>query len=316
MAVSPCCIPSKPRQACLEASRSHAAERPRVTNGSVEGMVLLGGEAFLMGSETPAACTGDGEGPVRSVHVDPFYIARHAVTNEEFGEFVRATGYATEAERYGWSAAFRNLVPDENRGPAIPELPWWLKVDGARWRHPEGPGTAISGREDHPVVHVSWNDAQAFCEWRGARLPTEAEWEYAARGGLEQNVFPWGDELKPGGRFMCNIWQGTFPDRDLGEDGFTGTAPVGAYDPNGYGLCCVAGNTWEWCNDFFDATWHVFATRENPLGPPTGQRRVLKGGSFLCHASYCFRYRNAARTGNEPESTTANAGFRIARDVC
>lgn len=184
---------------------------------------------------------------------------------------------------------------------------------GARWRAPEGPGTSIGDRRDHPVVHVSWNDATAYARWAGKRLPTEAEWGKAARGGLVRARFPWGDELTPNGRHRCNIWQGDFPVRNPREDGCAGTVPVKAYAPNGFGLYNTSGNVWEWCADRFTADRP--ATRTDPAGPPHGENRVLRGGSHLCHRSYCNRYRVAARTSNTPDSTTGHGGFRCALTV-
>ena len=166
-----------------------------------------------------------------------------------------------------------------------------------------------------PAVHTSWNDAAAFAEWAGKRLPTEAEWEYAARGGLAQKTYPWGDELTPGGRHLCNIWQGEFPHLDSGDDGYTAPAPVDAFPPNGYGLYTITGNAWEWCADWFHPSYHVTATRINPVGPRDGATKVMKGGSYLCHRSYCNRYRVAARTSNTADSTTTNISFRCVRDV-
>jgi formylglycine-generating enzyme required for sulfatase activity len=278
-------------------------------------MVLLDGGRFLMGSEAPEAFAVDGEGPVREVVLDPFHISKYPVTNAQFAEFIARTGYVTEAQRWGWSFVFRNHVPEARRGPALAATPWWVRADGADWAHPRGLDEPAEEGPHHPAVQVSWNDAQAYCDWAGVRLPTEAEWEFAARGGLEQKTYPWGDDLLPGGRHMCNIWQGTFPDTDLAEDGFSAPAPVHSFAPNGYGLHTVAGNVWEWCADYFDARWHETATRQNPVGPPAGAMRVMKGGSYLCHASFCFRYRNAARTANTPDSATGNIGFRVVRDV-
>lgn len=278
--------------------------------------VRLPGGTFLMGTEDPEGFRADGEGPVREVRVSPFRIDARAVSNARFAAFADATGHVTEAERFGWSYVFAGFLPAAlRRGAGRPEgTPWWCGVEGAAWRAPEGPGSTLDGREDHPVVHVSWNDAVAYCRWAGARLPTEAEWEYAARGGLEQARYPWGDELTPEGEHRCNIWQGTFPTRDTAEDGYAGTAPVDAYRPNGYGLFNMAGNVWEWCADRW-GTEHGTGRRSNPRGPKSGAERVMRGGSYLCHRSYCNRYRVAARTRNTPDSTTGNLGFRCVEDV-
>jgi len=278
-------------------------------------MVKLDGGAFLMGTDFAQGFSEDGEGPVREVTLDAFYVDVHPVTNRRFGEFVRATGYRTEAEGFGWSFVFHAHAAPELVSGTVAGAEWWCKVDGADWRHPEGPGSGIESREDYPVIHVTWNDAAAYCRWAGKRLPTEAEWEYAARGGLEQKLYPWGDELTPGGKHLCNIWQGRFPDVDLAEDGFSGVAPVGAFPANGYGLDGITGNTWEWCGDWFHPAFHKAAPRVNPAGPMEGEARVMKGGSYLCHWSYCNRYRVAARTSNTPDSSTTNIGFRCVRDV-
>ncbi|HEX4007088.1 MAG TPA: formylglycine-generating enzyme family protein [Acidobacteriaceae bacterium] len=279
-------------------------------------MIALPGGSFLMGTDFPEGFADDGEGPVRAVTLDPFRIDGFPVTNERFGEFVRAAGYRTDAERFGWSFVFRAHVPAaryvELVEDTVAAAPWWCKVPGACWQMPEGPGSASAGREQHPVVHVSWADASAYAAWAGQRLPTEAEWEYAARGGLEQKLYPWGDKLRPEGQHLCNIWQGEFPRHDTAEDGYAGTCPVDAFPPNGFGLYSITGNTWEWCADWFDAVYHRTASRRNPAGPPRGTARVMKGGSFLCHKSYCNRYRMAARTSNTPDSSTSNIGFRCA----
>jgi formylglycine-generating enzyme required for sulfatase activity len=308
-------VPSKQRFAQLDASIRSSAARPRATAGSLEDMIRLDAARFHMGSEAAEAFPADGEGPVRQVSLSAFYISKFAVADRQFAEFVRETAYRTEAERFGWSFVFRNHVPEPVRGPAMPGTPWWVRVDGADWAHPEGPDSSVLARPNHPVVHVSWNDALAYCAWAGYRLPTEAEWEYAARGGLDGKTYPWGDELTPGGRHMCNIWQGVFPDTDLGEDGFACVAPVDSFTPNGFGLFNAVGNTWEWCADYFDPLWHIQATSADPVGPPSGITRVTKGGSYLCHESYCRRYRSAARTGTPPDTSTGHIGFRVARDV-
>ena len=263
------------------------------------GLVEVPAATFLMGTEVADGFPADGEGPVRPVTLGAYRIAAHAVSVREFACFVAATGHVTSAGRYGWSFVFGGLLPDDfpdTRGVA--QAPWWRQVYGADWAHPEGPRSDVAGRLDHPVVHVSWFDAMAYCDWAGVRLPTEAEWERAARGGLEQARYPWGDELTPGGRHRCNIWQGDFPVRNTLDDGYLGTAPVDAFEPNGLGLYNVAGNVWEWCADWFD--------------PGTRQARVMRGGSYLCHASYCNRYRVAARSSSTPESSTGNMGFRVA----
>jgi len=278
-------------------------------------MIRLDGARFLMGSEDADAVAADGEGPVRPVTLDAFYLDRHPVTNQQFAEFVNATAYRSEAEAFGWSFVFAGHLPAGNGFVRPPHLRWWCKVDGADWRHPEGPDTSLTGRDNHPVVHVSWNDAAAYAAWAGKRLPTETEWEFASRGGLDGRRFPWGDELTPEGRHLCNIWQGEFPDKDTGEDGFSAPAPVDAFPPNGFGFQTITGNVWEWCADWFSPDYHLLATKINPVGPAAGGTKTMRGGSYLCHASYCNRYRVAARTSNEPDTSTTNIGFRCARDV-
>jgi formylglycine-generating enzyme len=279
-------------------------------------MVLLPGGEFLMGTNDREGYPSDGEGPVRRITLKPFWIEATAVSNAQFDAFVRATGYVTEAERFGWSFVFGGLLPPDFPGTrAVAEARWWRQVHGACWRHPEGPQSHVMDRGGHPVVHVSWNDARSYCRWAGKRLPTEAEWEFAARGGLEQKRYPWGDELTPGGEHRMNVWQGRFPEQNTLEDGYLGTAPVDAFPPNGYGLYNMTGNVWEWCADWFHPTFHVTGPRRNPRGPRTGTHRVMRGGSYLCHKSYCYRYRVAARSANTPESSTGNLGMRCARDA-
>ena len=318
-AMNPCCVPSRERAALLEASRQASAERRRANAGSTAGMLRLEGGLFLMGTDFGQGFPADGEGPVRKIALDPFFIDTHPVTNESFEEFVKATSYATEAERFGWSFVFRGHIPpgeyDRLVEGTVPGAEWWCKISGADWRHPEGPDSSYAGRSHYPVTHVSWNDVQHYAAWAGKRLPTEAEWEFAARGSLEQKLYPWGDDLTPGGRHLCNIWQGVFPVSDTAEDGYAGVAPVNAFPPNGFGIYSITGNTWEWCADWFHPTYHALATRLNPTGPAMGQAKVMRGGSYLCHASYCNRYRVAARTSNTPDSATTNIGFRCVRDV-
>lgn len=281
-------------------------------------MVKLPGGEFEMGTDSDVGFPEDGEGPVRSVTVDSFYIGKYAVTNAEFLQFVRDTGYTTDAEEFGWSFVFQDFLSEEQEQyvmRSVPGTPWWEAVRGATWIRPEGPSSSLDGRWKHPVVHISWRDAVAYCEWAGKRLPTEAEWEYAARGGLEQKTYPWGDEFRPDGEHRCNIWQGDFPKHNTGDDGFLGTAPVDGFDPNGYDLYNVSGNVWEWCADWFSDDYHVDGPRENPSGPPDGDERVMRGGSYLCHDSYCNRYRVAARSKNTPDSSTGNLGFRCVVDA-
>jgi formylglycine-generating enzyme required for sulfatase activity len=268
-----------------------------------------------MGNEGTDAVPADGEGPVRRVSLDIFSIGATTVTNRAFGDFVRATRYVTDAERLGSSFVFYLQVPSERRKnvrQAVKDTPWWLPVADASWQRPEGPGSQIHERLDHPVVHVSWNDAQAYCIWAGARLPTEAEWECAARGGRDGARFPWGDDLMRNGAPRCNVWRGYFPNApDSGW--YPEPVAAGGGEPNAFGLFNACGNVWEWCADWFSPTYHRETAAENPLfAQPTG-RRSMRGGSFLCHASYCNRYRIAARSSNTPDSSSSNIGFRMAK---
>jgi formylglycine-generating enzyme required for sulfatase activity len=277
-----------------------------------EPLVDIARGSFDMGSNDARAYSADGEGPVHEVELSPFRISPTAVTNAQFAEFAAATSYVTDAERYEWSFVFAGLLPDdleETRGVA--SAPWWRQVYGADWAHPEGPQSGVDDRFDHPVVHISWRDANAFCEWAGVRLPTEAEWEYAARGGREHAAFPWGDEVEPGGAHRMNVWQGDFPMHNTLADGYLGTAPVTVFDPNGYGLYNMTGNVWERCADWYDAAYNANSPPRDPTGPAGGSHRVMRGGSYLCHASYCRRYRVAARSGNGEDSSTGNLGFRV-----
>lgn len=269
-----------------------------------------------MGSEAEHAITADGEGPVRLVTTAAYRIAAATVTNEQFAEFVDHTGYLTEAQTYGWSFVFAGLLGPRDEPHVVPGTvpgaPWWRAVRGATWCTPTGPDSGVDDRLDHPVVHVTWEDASAYCRWRGLRLPTEAEWERAARGGLDQATYPWGDDLVPPGGRRMNVWQGSFPDADT-----AGTAPVTAYQPNALGLWNTTGNVWEWTADWFSPRWHRAAkpqTRHDPRGPSLGTGRVVRGGSYLCHASYCHRYRVSARTQTTPDSSLGHTGFRVVAD--
>lgn len=316
-----CCTPTRSGTAATQLADTKSGDPPQQSTPdtqsvfSTEGMVLLPGGAFQMGTEDKDGWPADGEGPVREVRVDSFYIDSTTVTNAQFAKFIDETGYRTEAEEFGWSYVFRILLPKSKQRKLRQEktvqgLQWWYAIEGAYWKKPEGSGSNIRKRQDHPVVHVSWRDANAYCQWAGKRLPTEAEWEYAARGGVEQTRYPWGNELTPGGKHRCNIWQGDFPRTNTAEDGYIGTAPARSFRPNEFGLYNVCGNVWEWCQDWFSPSWHLTGTRENPQGPDTGEARSMRGGSFLCHDSYCNRYRLGARTANTPDSSTSNCGFR------
>lgn len=274
---------------------------------------LIPAGRYLLGDAFDEGYPFDGESPQREVELAGFDIDATPVTNAAFRRFVDATAYVTEAETFGDSAVFHLAVaarPEHVRG-RFGGAPWWLSVAGADWRHPYGPLSNVDGLDDHPVVHVSWADAQAYAAWAGRALPTEAQWEAAARGGLRGARYAWGDDLTPGGRWMCNIWQGTFPTHNTREDGWLTTSPVGTYPANGYGLFDVAGNVWEWCGDRFETTPASASRTRAPLLPIVQEeRRVTRGGSYLCHDSYCNRYRVAARTGNTPDSSMGNCGFR------
>ena len=311
--MSKCCAVSRDSGEVLPVSEQvlpFSAESPNTTD-----MIRLDGGTFLMGSSDPTFPT-DGEGPIREVGVNPFYIDPHAVTNAQFAEFIKATGYVTEAEQFKWSYVFFQFLPDDyppTKGVA--SAPWWRQIFGADWSHPEGANSTIDDRLDHPVVHVSWNDAQAYATWSGKRLPTEAEWEFAARGGLRQKRYPWGDKLMPKGNHRCNIWQGRFPEKNSRSDGFAGTCPVGSFRPNKYGLYNTSGNVWEWTADWWGTRHQNSGIVDNPTGPTSGTGKVMKGGSYLCHKSYCNRYRVAARTQNTPDSSTGHMGFRLVLSI-
>ncbi|OLL72019.1 Sulfatase modifying factor 1 precursor (C-alpha-formyglycine- generating enzyme 1) [Pseudonocardia sp. Ae168_Ps1] len=293
-----CCVPG-PRDTSVAPAPPGGSGARDVPETAVE----VPGGSFLMGTDSAEGYGTDGEGPARRVEVGPYLIDTVAVTNARFAEFVAATSYVTETERIGWSFVFVGFLPAALRrtSPRPQQTPWWAGVTGATWSAPEGPGSIVGDRADHPVVHLSHADARAYAAWVGGRLPSEAEWEYAARGGLEGARYPWGDELTPAGEHRCNIWQGDFPVRNTAEDGYRATAPVTAFAPNGYGLHNTAGNVWEWCADHF--------------GPRSGDARVMRGGSYLCHESYCNRYRVAARTANTPDSAAGHLGLRVAWDV-
>ncbi|WP_170334496.1 formylglycine-generating enzyme family protein [Ruegeria arenilitoris] len=277
-------------------------------------MVPIPGGIFEMGTRK-SRYADDLDSPPRRVKLSGFNIGRTTVTNEVFAAFVAETSYRTTAEIEGWSYVFYQFVPETSltRGFAQ-HTPWWCGVEGACWSSPEGPGSDITARGRHPVTHISWHDAVAFCEYTGTRLPTEAEWEYAARGGLKRKRLPWGNALVPGSGHAQNVWQGNFPDENLAEDGYVGTAPADSYDPNNFGLYAMTGNVWEWCADAFGPLPHGTqgSPAVNPLSQVDGPGKIIRGGSYLCHASYCERYFVHSRTWNMPDSSTGHTGFRIA----
>jgi sulfatase modifying factor 1 len=270
--------------------------------------------ASWVGTDRPLI-KADGEGPPRKVSLKRFGLERTAVTNQRFREFVASTGYVTEAERFGWSFVFHLFVDPRLAAPAPREVPWWRGIEGAVWSAPEGPGSSIEDRLDHPVVHVSWNDAAAFARWCGGRLPTEAEWEHAARAGREDRRYPWGNEEPTDTAIYCNIWQGRFPDLNIAADSYIGTAPVESFAPNPAGLFNMAGNVWEWCEDPFRVRSLSREGRQRDRMAVAERERVMKGGSYLCHVSYCYRYRIAARMGRNPDTSTGHTGFRVAYEA-
>jgi sulfatase modifying factor 1 len=309
------------------------------------GMVLVPGGEFIMGTDADYAWPD--EHPAHPVRIDGFWMDQHEVTNAQFHAFVQATGYVTTAERAPDVGEILKQSPPGT--PAPPEAvlvpgslvftptdhavslddyrQWWTWTPGANWRHPDGPASTIDGNDHHPVVHVSWDDAEAYARWVGKRLPTEAEWERAARGGLEGKAYVWGDQPPSDEKSFANIWQGEFPHKNTSQDGFARTAPVKSFSPNGYGLYDMAGNVWEWCADWYrDDTYRERAGRGltvNPTGPkasstrgePYSSRRVQRGGSFLCNDRYCSRYRPAARHGGSTDTGMSHVGFRCARSI-
>jgi formylglycine-generating enzyme required for sulfatase activity len=318
------------------------ANNPQPPGPPPAGMVWISGGEFSMGStaETESLCGQPGLTrdalPVHRVYVDGFWIDSTEVTNEEFEKFTKATSYITIAERTPTPEEFpgappENLVagstvftPTPHAVPLNDFFQWWRYEKGANWRHPEGPESDLKGREKFPVVHVAYDDAVAFAKWAGKRLPTEAEWEFAARGGRAGEVYSWGNDLKPGGKWMANIYQGRFPVEDTGEDGFPGIAPVARFPANGYGIYDMAGNVWEWCSDWYRPdtyATHGVAAR-NPPGPempfdpaePTEKKRVHRGGSYLCTDQYCTRYMVGTRGKGEVTTGSNHLGFRCVKD--
>lgn len=301
-----------------------------ITPLDTSGMVLIAGGVFLMGNDEFVDAR-----PVHEVSVSPFYIDRTEVTNAQFARFVEATGYKTVAERPLNPADYPGVPADKlvpgsavftpPSGPVSLDNPlqWWTYVAGATWDHPEGPQSNVNGRENHPVVHVCHEDAVAYARWAGKRLPTEAEWEFAAQANNGSDPYYWGSELKPGGEWVANIFQGEFPHGNTKEDGFAATSPAGTFQPNSYGLFDMEGNVWEWCSDFYRPDYFGKSEKNNPKGPsdsfdpdePGVVKRVQKGGSFLCSDQYCIRYKAGSRGKGEVTSGSNNLGFRCVADV-
>lgn len=280
------------------------------------------GEYLIGTNEQEAGFASDREGPQVKVTLPAFLIDATTVTNADFAEFVAATGYVTEAEAIGWSFVFAYFLKEieEKYQHPVPNLAWWKAVQGANRRHPEGPGSTLAGRLDHPVVQVSRNDALAYCHWAKKRLPTEAEWEVAAKGGQTYERYPWGETFLINDQYQCNIWQGAFPKENTLADGFSNTAPVKSYAPNGYGLYQMIGNVWEWCVNPRGIPLKAFGEISGQAFWQQYQKSddanyATKGGSFLCHDSYCKRYRIAARNGNSGTSASNNLGFRCVKSL-
>ncbi len=323
-------VSSKSRDRTAQLIVEEPAETPA-------GMVWIPGGQFMMG-------TNEGkpdEGPAHPVELDGFWMDQHEVTNREFAKFVEATGYVTTSERQPELLSIKDdsplksleIRPDMNvpgsvclnskfqsadYDPTKGAYSWWSYIPGANWRHPSGPDSSIEDRMDHPVVHVSWPDAIAYCEWAGKRLPTEAEWEYASRGKLSEKTYPWGDERNPDGKWLHNIWQGDFPVTNSADDGYEATAPVGSFPANTFGLYDMSGNVWEWCADFYTPSYYAQSPRRNPMGPTSSYdpqepdiiKRVQRGGSFMCSDQYCIGYRNSARMKGEADTGAFHTGFR------
>ncbi len=323
--MSRCCAPSARALGTPATAESHLAAReagggakdppsalPPASDAATHWIEIAGGNTRI-GSNDPEGFASDGEGPARSIMLSPYRISATTVTNAQFAAFIEATGYRTEAEQAGESFVFYLQIAPDRRATlhrVVSEIPWWIIAPGASWQCPHGPGSSWRQLPDHPVVQVSWNDAMAYCRWRGTSLPAEAQWEHAARGSPTALRYPWGDELEPQGERRCNIWQGSFSNAPL-AGWQPGTVPAHAFSSNGLGLYNTSGNVWEWCADWFNADYHRKTSDHDPLDERPSGRRSQRGGSFLCHVSYCNRYRNAARGANSPNSATSHTGFRV-----
>jgi sulfatase modifying factor 1 len=335
---------TKPAAASFEQTKPAAPAPP---GPAPEGMVWIPGGEFSMGCDDPRRLPHGGPDgmpdarPIHRISVDPFWMDRVEVTNRQYAAFVEATGYVTVAEHTPTAAEFPGAPPEKLVAGSVVFTPpreqvplndhylWWDYVKGANWKHPEGPESSTRGREDYPVTHIAYPDAEAYAKWAGKRLPTEAEWEFAARGGVAGKAYSWGDEFRPGGRWMANTFQGRFPGKDTGADGFAGVAPVAQFPANGYGLFDMAGNVWEWCSDWYRPDIYAEcaaaelkgAVVRNPQGPsssfdpsePRERKRVHRGGSFLCTEEYCTRYMIGTRGKGEISSASNHLGFRCVK---
>ena len=303
-----CCLPAR-EAGSAPAETSRPAAQGALTVDDFEAVLISGGSAMV--GTKKAMIKDDGESPLRRKMLRPFMMSSTTVTNAQFQTFVEATGYVTEAERIGWSFVFWSDVP-KNFGPTqgVPGVNWWRKVEGSNWKAIHGPGSEAAVLPEHPVVQVSYRDALAYADWVGGRLPSEAVWEHAARGGLGDVKFPWGDQSPNDTDFTpCNIWQGSFPHVNSARDGYAHTAPAKAFAPNAYGLYQMVGNVWEWTSD----TYRVKSLKSQVKKRLEQMKgfQLSKGGSYLCHKSYCFRYRIAGRSGTSPDSAAPHHGFRV-----
>ena len=317
--------------------RPSAATPANPASADLTGMVWIPGGEFTMGTDKADEKHAE-EAPAHSVMIKGFWMDVTEVTNAQFKRFVDATGYLTDAEKDLDPREFPNAPKEYLKGGSLifqrvsgvnpfqcggADLPWWKFIAGANWRHPDGPASSIEQRMDHPVVCLTYKDAQAYAKWAGKRLPTEAEWEFAARGGLKDKPYVWGDEERPNGKIMSNHWQGKFPERDSGADGFTSVAPVRSFPPNGYGLYDISGNVWEMCEDWYGLDYYKVSPKDGPIGPAIGHdpektgfgQHVIRGGSWLCDEGYCFRYRPTSRQGLDMLTSTNHAGLRCVADA-
>lgn len=282
-------------------------DKPMIEEAEIENMSIIPGGLYKIGCEK-AIFPVDNESPEKTVKIDDFYMDKYEVSNKAFQKFVQETSYITEAEKFNDSFVFQLHLSDDIKNAhldfRVVNALWWYKIPGTNWKFPFGPGSNLDDFWDHPVVHISYTDAVNYCKWMGKRLPSEAEWEIACRGGKKSKLFPWGNKLMPKDMHAMNIWQGEFPDKNTNQDGFSGTNPVTEFRQNSYDMHNIVGNVWEWTSDL----WKIDDNSNNP-------NRVKKGGSYLCHESYCYRYRCAARSQNTEDSSAGNLGFRCARNV-